>query len=387
MPMSALRPLAIAALAAAPLLLAAPRARAQGAPAGAAEALPAQVEGVVRGPGGAVVAGAEVLVTPATPSGGGLVVARRLYTADDGVFRVGNLPPGGATVAVRRMGYRPASLPVTLPTARLEIALEPVPQKLATVVVRERTRGPYTGWMRHFNRRRDAGFGRFISRADIERQNPMITTDLLRTVPGVQIRGGAGGNSVRIRNATCPPFIWIDGAPATAGYIDLDAFSPMTVEGLEVYSGPATVPPELRGPRGEDRCGVIALWSRVPEPRPRSKRKALTAADLAQLVEQATVFTEEQVDVPVQADTVRPVVPRYPEELRRAHVPGEARVEFVVDTLGKVETETLNVASATHPLFGQAARDAIFSAEFLPAQRQGRRVRQLVLLTVRFGDE
>ena len=35
-----------------------------------------------------------------------------------------------------------------------------------------------------------------------------------------------------------------------------------SVEGIEVYSGVATVPPEFMGARGTHACGVVAVWSR-----------------------------------------------------------------------------------------------------------------------------
>jgi TonB family protein len=349
------------------------------------------VRGTVRttAPGGGAgsgLAGAEVVVTPVRPAGAPatLVVAQRQYTTDDGSFRVVGIPAGRATVAVRRVGYRPRTLEIDVPgTAPVALTLEQIPQQVAAVVVRERQRGPYTGWLQHFNRRRDAGFGRFLGRAEIERQNAIRTTDLLRLMPGVQISSGIGTSAVRMRNANCPPFVWIDGTPATAGYLDVDAFPPGTLDGIEVYNGVGSVPMELRGPRGEERCGVIALWSRMPDSRPRGK-KAITAEDLARLVESATVYTAEQVDVAARSDGDHPVTPSYPDSLRRARIPGEALVEFVVDTTGRVEVETLSVVSATHPAFGRAARDAVHSAAFTPAQRQGRLVRQLVQLPVKF---
>jgi TonB family protein len=347
------------------------------------------VEGLVLGPGGLALTGAEVVLTPAAPkgrTGAVLLVARRHFTEQDGAFRLTGMPRGGATLTVRRLGYRPVTRELVLPppAGALTITLEQVPQQVAAVVVREKQRGPYTGWMGSFNRRRDMGFGRFITRGDIDDRNAMRTTDLLRAqVPGARFVPTPGGYAIRFRNATCDPLVWIDGTPATAGYLDIDAFPPNTLEGIEVYSGAATAPVELRGPRGEDRCGVIALWSRMPDARPRRK-KAITAEDLARLIESATVYTEEQVDQRVQPDEDYPVTPVYPDSLKRRRVTGEALVEFVVDTTGRPEVETLALVSTTHPAFGRAALNAIMSANFQPALKAGRKVRQLVQLPVRF---
>ncbi len=367
--------------AAAPNPAAAPPAAAGAAAAGA----PADVR--VLGPRGVAVVGAQVTLTPVR-SGPGLTFARGGTTGDDGRLRLSGLPDGRATLAVRRIGFRPVSIDVTLPAAApFEVAMEAVPQQLAEVVVRGTRRGPYTGRMGDFRRRRDMGFGRFITAEDIDRRRPMMTSDLLRTLPGVNVQGRGMQNAIRIRGNMCDPYVWIDGMPASAGYLDVDAFPPSTLAGIEVYSGAATVPVELRGPRGEGSCGVIALWSRLPDPRPRRAKNAITAEQLARLVEDATVFTAEQVDSPARLDTAEMLELQYPDSLRRANAGGEAVIEFVVDTSGAVEWETVGVVLATHPQFADAARSSARTARFLPAQRGGRVVRQLVQLPLRWDPK
>ena len=360
-------------------------------PAGASAAgTPAAGTADVRvlGPRGSAVIGAQVTVTPKRDEPG-LVFARSGSTDDAGRVRLAGLPDGRVTVAARRIGFRPVSVEVTLPaTAPLELTMEAVPQQLAEVVVRGTRRGPYTGRLGDFRRRRDMGFGRFITAEEIDRRRPMFTSDLLRTLPGVNVyTPGVGPSSIRIRGNGCAPFVWLDGAPASAGYLDVDAFAPGSLAGIEVYSGVATVPVELRGTRGEAACGVIALWSRVPEPRPRQAKNPVTAEQLARLVESATVYTAEQVDQAAQLDTAEMLELSYPDSLRNARVGGEAVAEFVVDTSGAVEFETVGVVAATHPLFADAARRAARTARFLPAQRAGRTVRQLVQLPLRWDPK
>lgn len=375
--------LAVAGLAAASALvpLAPATARAQTADAGGA----ADVR--VLGPRGTAVVGAQVTLTPVRAAPG-LVFARGGTTGDDGRVRLTGLPDGRATLAVRRIGYRPVSLDVTLPvTAPVDVQMEAVPQQLAEVVVRGTSRGPYTGRMGDFRRRRDLGFGRFFTAEDIDRRHPVVTSDMLRMVPGVNVQTRGFQSAITIRGNMCAPLVWIDGSPATAGYLDVDAFAPSSLAGIEVYSGVSTVPVELRGPRGEGSCGVIALWSRVPEPRPRRAKNPVTAEQLARLVEQATVFTAEQVDQAARLDTAETLDLTYPDSLRRAKTGGEAVVEFVVDTAGAVEWETVGVVAATHPLLADAARSAARTARFLPAQRAGRVVRQLVQLPLRWDPK
>jgi TonB family protein len=369
--------LALVALAGAPAALAVPAAAAaQTANAGAADVL-------VVGPRGTAVVGAQVSVAPARAAPG-LVFGRGGTTGDDGRIRLAGLPDGPAKVEVRRIGYRPASLEVTLPAAgQIRVELEAVPQRLAEVVVRA-SRRVYSGRMADFNRRRDLGFGRFLTAEEIDRRNVIRTSDLLRMLPGVNVQTRGAQSAISIRGNMCAPFIWLDGMPASAGYLDVDAFAPNSLAGIEVYSGAATVPVELRGARGEGSCGVIALWSRVPEPRARRAKNPVTAEQLARLVETASVFTAEQVDQAAQLDTSETLQLFYPDSLRRNKTAGEALIEFVVDTAGGVEWETVGVVSASHQQFAEAARRAARTARFLPAQRAGRLVRQLVQLPLRW---
>jgi len=77
--------------------------------------------------------------------------------------------------------------------------------------------------------------------------------------------------------------------------------------------------------------------------------------------------------------------PRYPDMLRQAGVEGDVHVQFVVDTLGRVEPGSVRVLDATHDQFAAAVRTALSSrARFKPAEAGGHRVRQLVEQTFTF---
>jgi protein TonB len=86
-------------------------------------------------------------------------------------------------------------------------------------------------------------------------------------------------------------------------------------------------------------------------------------------------WTASEVDVPV--DILEPGRLVYPTVLERAGVTGRVVMEFVVDTLGRVEPRSLRVVSSTHPAFDQAARDAVLGTRFRPARARGLPVRQL----------
>ena len=88
----------------------------------------------------------------------------------------------------------------------------------------------------------------------------------------------------------------------------------------------------------------------------------------------------------VQAVTERPRMLRpvplvYPDSLKRRGIGGDAVVEFVVDTLGRVEPE-IRVIETAHPGLAEPARATIRPARFRPGHVQGRKVR--VLMTLRF---
>lgn len=337
------------------------------------------ITGEVRNAAGLGVAGAELSVP------GTALTAR---TDLSGSFRLTGSGAGTISLAVRRLGFRPTTVDVAVrprETTRTSVTLERAVQELAAVVVQEQRER--RGGLGTFDRRRKLGIGHFITREEIDRRNPVYLTDMLRMVPGVRVSPGrfAGTSTVRMRGARCAPLVWLDGAPLGAGYFDVDVLTPQSIEGVEIYTGPSTVPAQLMDARGQSSCGVIAVWSREGERRPRNRQQdSATAAKLAELIASARLYTADQVDTPAQVDASNPVRPAYPDSLYAARVSGSVEVEFVIDTEGKVEAETFGVVTSTHPLFAEAVRRALAAAEFRPAVLQGRRVRQVVLLPVQF---
>ena len=100
------------------------------------------------------------------------------------------------------------------------------------------------------------------------------------------------------------------------------------------------------------------------------------------------VGTGEVVDASV-ADRAprllgRPAEPRYPSMLRAAGVEGRVVVQFVVDTLGRVEMETTQVMESPHPLFADAVRAVLERYHFVPGEAAGHRVRTRVQIPFEF---
>jgi TonB family protein len=77
--------------------------------------------------------------------------------------------------------------------------------------------------------------------------------------------------------------------------------------------------------------------------------------------------------------------PRYPDELRAAHVEGEVLVQVVVDTLGNAMMDTFKVLKSSNAVFTDAVRDALPSLRFIPAEVGHRKVRQLIQMPFQFN--
>lgn len=93
--------------------------------------------------------------------------------------------------------------------------------------------------------------------------------------------------------------------------------------------------------------------------------------------------------VPTDVYTVgavdRPVAPRndnggpvYPSRLLSAGIEGFVGVRYVVDSTGRVEAGSITILETTHTAFAEAVGKWLLRARYLPAEANGRPVRQLV---------
>ena len=85
-------------------------------------------------------------------------------------------------------------------------------------------------------------------------------------------------------------------------------------------------------------------------------------------------FQVEKPVVPAPGSTS----PRYPDMLRQAGVEGEVLAQFVVDTTGRAEPNSLKILKSSHDLFIQSVKNALPQMKFIPAEVGGRKVKQLV---------
>jgi protein TonB len=95
-------------------------------------------------------------------------------------------------------------------------------------------------------------------------------------------------------------------------------------------------------------------------------------------------FSEHQVEQIVRPRADNPSPP-YPPSLRAAGVEGDVLARFTVDTLGRVESRSVQIVESSHALFGDAVRDWLTRTRYRPATIGGRPVRQQVEQRIGFS--
>jgi protein TonB len=89
------------------------------------------------------------------------------------------------------------------------------------------------------------------------------------------------------------------------------------------------------------------------------------------------VFTPDLVDKAAAARPGNPP-PVYPAALRAAQIEGTVLARFIVDSVGRAESASIEFPEATHAQFAEAVRQSLLESRYLPAMVNGRAVRQLV---------
>lgn len=201
----------------------------------------------------------------------------RVVTDAEGRFRATLPTAPGYTFRAGRIGFARVTTPVLWADDRnmveVEIRLDPEAVLLAPLEV--------TAWARRvrpspvtegFRDRLASGLGYFFTRADIERRAPTYVTDMLASVPGVQLRSSGRGARRHIYMSRtgehCQAQIFVDGfllngrsrLTADPDFTLDDAVAPGSVEGIEVYHGLATMPAQFLNP--DSRCGAVVVWTR-----------------------------------------------------------------------------------------------------------------------------
>lgn len=204
---------------------------------------------VVEAGTGVPVAGAEVRLG-----------AERVVGADaDGGWRIGKLPAGTYTLHVRRIGYVPRSLSVTLtgrdPTT-MTIALQPAALGLGEMVVTA---------SRREQRLADVAVPtELVSREAIDATGASDLASVLTEQTGIQFEGGhPSGSGVMLQGLSSERvLVLLDGQPLygrISGNFDVARIPTSIVERVEVVKGPQSA---LYG--SEAMGGVINIVTRAP---------------------------------------------------------------------------------------------------------------------------
>lgn len=203
--------------------------------------------------------------------GAGLVT----YTDSAGTFRLAAVPPGTYMLRMRRVGYEPSIRTLRVAGGdSLDILhyARPVARTLDAITVE--AKGRRSARLEEFESRRRSGRGVFLTRSDIEERHPVVTTDLMRGMTSVAVQDSIIDGSQRIpvvvsrrggkltlRNgvSACVLRTVVDDVVMPAGF-PLDQISARDIEGIEVYSGPSSIPAKFSNLGSW--CGLVVIWTR-----------------------------------------------------------------------------------------------------------------------------
>jgi hypothetical protein len=197
-------------------------------------------------------------------------------TDDDGEFTIQLSAVGRVTLRVRRLGYDSVSVDIEVPAApgtHFIFELHRVVGLDTMVISAPAMSG--SPKLEGFERRlaRHNG-GTFFTRDDIERRHPLVASELVRRASGVRIvdsmgvRLFASARGAKVvddrrgfRSVPCIMRVGVDGHVMEWGFA-ADQIPTNEIYGIEVYSGPATLPREYASQVTDGFCGLVMIWTR-----------------------------------------------------------------------------------------------------------------------------
>ena len=191
-------------------------------------------------------------------------------SGENGRFRIVALPAGEYVVLARRLGYASASATLHVDggdTLRPSFALRRVTPELDTVRASALFAVSRLGEFEE--RRAQAVGGHFITANEIYKRNPVHIADMLQSVLSVSIVADRIGRRKAFTTRDtpgrppCPFQIFVDGQVFDESGDLSNAPPPGNVAGIEIYSGPATIPLEYK--RLDTMCGIILIWTKSGE--------------------------------------------------------------------------------------------------------------------------
>ena len=160
----------------------------------------------------------------------------------------------------QRIGYGPLAQLIQVPPlsteVHLQLSMEQVPTTLEEIVVEgERVAIRNPGLIGFYNRREE-GFGRYVTQAEIDRAQGFDLTSYMRRLRAI---------SVRRCNSLRPLVLYVDGIRFPSPDVVNRAIPPAILGGVEVYMDERVerLPQELIPPG--PHCGVMLFWTRDPK--------------------------------------------------------------------------------------------------------------------------
>jgi carboxypeptidase family protein/TonB-dependent receptor-like protein len=209
-------------------------------------------------------------------------------TNNGGAYRVEDVEPGIHVMRFRRVGLEPMTLVVNVASNDITGAdvVMGTMHHLSTVEVTAKS-GEIMELPREFVEHMRTGTGHYMTQEDIERKHPLSMPELFSNIPGIIVRYGSGpGNAVvtSARGANsiladpCPEGmpVYLNGFQSVGSTTtakmrqdqketvsrtplqSLDVVVPNEIAAIEVYAGPAGLPPTIP----PSACGAIILWSK-----------------------------------------------------------------------------------------------------------------------------
>lgn len=217
-------------------------------------------------------------------------IDRATRTDSSGQFRIATLPPGSYPLTARKIGYSVVESGIALdPGATTELSLV-----MSTVDILSAVEVTADRYLTDFEHHRKMGFGKFITREDLEKIRGGHLSTLFQQTPGVAVVRGTGNHAWlagargprsigrgargiddadRIMGArdACYAHVYLDNMPIYRGkppdprrpaepLFDINSIPPEAVEAIEFYSGPAQTPAKYATLNSE--CGVLVIHTR-----------------------------------------------------------------------------------------------------------------------------
>jgi len=227
----------------------------------------ARIVGVFDFNTGAAIEGAEV----ADMASGTMALTTRT-----GTVSLAFLPDGGSTVRVRKVGYTAITQFMAISpadTIPLTLMMMPTTTVLPTVVTKDSAPRYISPALRGFEERRKSGIGHFIPETELRKSDSRQMIDVLRMLPGVNIKCSPRFQPDRQcfaigRQSAEHPFLPGSGPCKYKTYIDGLVIADLNLTQMDVsqyaavesYGGAATIPPiyNITG----SACGVLLFWTR-----------------------------------------------------------------------------------------------------------------------------